>query len=122
MVNIAVIGAGYWGPNLIRNFNLTANLHTVCDLDDKRLANMKANYPKIKTTKSFQEVIDDKEVDAVVVATPMKTHYKLAKAALEAGKHVFVEKPLAGSVKEAEEIVKLAKDKKLILMVGHTFE
>ncbi len=122
MVNIAVVGAGYWGPNLIRNFNLVSNLTMVCDLDSARLEPIKKNYPNVTTTTNFEEVINSTEVDAVIIATPMKTHYKLAKAALEAGNHVFIEKPIAGSSKEAEELIDIAKKNNLKLMVGHIFE
>lgn len=124
MVNIAVIGCGYWGPNLIRNINglAEATLHTVCDLDDAKLARQKKLYPSVNTTKDINTILTNQDIHAVIVATPMSTHYRLAKAVLEAGKHVFIEKPLAGSVAEGKELIELAKLKNLRLMVGHTFE
>ncbi len=120
---VAVVGAGYWGPNLIRNFAANALCKDlwVCEKDADRLEQIKSRFPQIKATQSFEEVLLS-EVDAVVLATPVGTHYPLAKKALESGKHVFVEKPLASSVAEAEELVALADEKKLTLMVGHTFE
>ncbi|MEC9464444.1 MAG: Gfo/Idh/MocA family oxidoreductase [Myxococcota bacterium] len=123
MTGIAVVGAGYWGPNLIRNFaaNTKCEALWVCDKDAARLENIGRRFPAAHLTESFGEVIESK-ADAVVIATPVGTHYTLAKAALEAGKHVFVEKPLASSAKEAEELVELADKKNLRLMVGHTFE
>ncbi len=124
MVNIAVIGCGYWGPNLIRNVNSLADatLHTICDLDEQRLARQKVLYPSVNTTTDMGSILRDPGIQAVIVATPMSTHYRLAKTLLEAGKHVFVEKPLAGSVKEAKELIEIARRKNLRLMVGHTFE
>jgi predicted dehydrogenase len=120
---VAVIGAGYWGPNLIRNFSANALCKElwVCERDADRLEQIKSRFPQVKATQSFEEVMLS-EVDAVVLATPVGTHFPLAKKALESGKHVFVEKPLASSVAEAEELVQLADEKNLTLMVGHTFE
>jgi predicted dehydrogenase len=119
----AVIGCGYWGPNLVRNFMSLNNesVKMVCDRDAQRLEYMRKLYPAIGTTNEEQSVIDNKEIEAVAIATPVFTHYSLAKKALESGKHVFIEKPMASSVKECEELVKLAKKNKLTLMVGHTF-
>ena len=121
MTKIAVVGAGYWGPNLIRNFaaNTQCDELWVCDRDASRLENIGRRFPAAHLTESFGEVIES-AADAVVIATPVGTHYTLAKAALEAGKHVFVEKPLASSAKEAEELVELAEKNDLRLMVGHT--
>ena len=123
MTRVSVIGLGYWGPNLARNFNAFSGtkLHSICDCDRGRLAAVGANYTTAKTCMDFTEVLSDDEVDAVVVATPVHTHYELAKAALNAGKHVLVEKPLTNSVETAEELAKLAKEKELILMVDHVF-
>ena len=120
---VAVVGAGYWGPNLIRNFSANALCKEVwvCERDANRLEQIKSRFPQVKATQSFEEVVLS-DVDAVVLATPVGTHYPLAKKALECGKHVFVEKPLASSVAEAEELVAMAEDKNLTLMVGHTFE
>jgi predicted dehydrogenase len=123
MINVSVIGLGYWGPNLARNFNAFSGtrLHSLCDRDEGRLAAAGANYPTAKTCEDFIEVLSDDKVDAVAVATPVHTHYELAKAALNAGKHVLVEKPLTDSVETAKELVRLAKEKGLILMVDHIF-
>ncbi len=122
-LRFGVIGWGYWGPKLVRNLeSLTgAEVTMVADLDEKRLAMIKSSEPGIKTTTST-DVLLDSEVDAVVVATPVRSHYALAKAALLRGKHVLVEKPLTADVAQAEELVDLARKLGLILMVGHTFE
>jgi len=124
MVNIAVIGCGYWGPNLARIFSQVDNieLHTCCDQDESKLKKMKSTYPYIKTSKDYQEVLNDPEVNAVALAIPAAHHYDLAKQALLAGKHVLLEKPITQNSQEAEELIKLAKEKNLILMVDHTFE
>jgi len=122
-INIAVVGCGYWGPNLIRNFSALPECHVryVCDKDEKRLAHMKQLYPAVEPTKDLQKIVGDKEVDAVVVATPVHLHYELAKRALEAGKHTFVEKPMTQTAEQANDLVQTAAKKKLTLMVGHTF-
>ncbi len=123
MTGIAVVGAGYWGPNLIRNFanNPKCDALWVCDRDPARLENIGRRFPAATLSENFGSIIES-DADAVVIATPVGTHYALAKSTLEAGKHVFVEKPLAASTKEAEELVELADKKDLRLMVGHTFE
>lgn len=123
-INVAVIGAGYWGPNLIRNFAQIekANLAYVCDIDEKKLEAAKKIYPYIRITKDYHEILRDKDVDAIVIALPVGLHYKLAKDALEAGKNVLIEKPFTSSVKQAQELVSIAKKNKLALMVDHTFE
>ena len=122
-IAVAVVGCGYWGPNLIRNFNALpeCRVRYVCDKDEKRLAHMKQLYPSVEPTKDFVKIVGDKEVDAVVVATPVHLHYELAKKCLEAGKHVFVEKPMTQTSAQANELVQIAAKKKLTLMVGHTF-
>jgi predicted dehydrogenase len=122
-INIAVVGCGYWGPNLIRNFYALpeCKVRYVCDKDEKRLAHMKQLYPSVETTKEFGKIVGDKEVDAVVVATPVHLHYELAKKALQAGKHTFVEKPMTQTSEQSNELVQIAAKKKLTLMVGHTF-
>lgn len=117
--NIGLIGAGYWGKNLVRVFYQLGVLDTICDLDKKVLEERKKEYPDINITDNFEEILKKKTIKGIVIATPAATHYKLARRALLAGKDVFVEKPLALKVKEAEELVKLAENKKLILMVGH---
>ncbi len=123
MLDVAVVGCGYWGPNLVRNFNALADCQVtaVCDTDPSRLAHMKKLYPNVRTCLSYAEVMDRPGVDAVVIATPTRLHYPIARKALESGRHVLVEKPMAGSVPECEELLALAEDKNLILMVGHTF-
>jgi predicted dehydrogenase len=120
---VGVIGCGYWGPNLLRNFNQLpgARVKYCCDLSDERLSHMKSLYPHLIPTKDMQDLIDDREVDAVVVATPVSTHYPIAKACLEGGKHVLLEKPLTQSVEEAESLVKIADEAERVLFVGHTF-
>lgn len=122
-VYVAVVGAGYWGPNLIRNFSKIAHVRvvTVCDADKKRLTPIKKSYPTITVTEHFQTILNDKTISLVAIATPVRTHFPLAKQALLAGKHVMVEKPLAQTVAQAGELVSLAKRKKLLLFSGHTY-
>jgi predicted dehydrogenase len=124
MVGIAVIGVGYWGPNLVRNLAATGQgqLRVVCDQSPKRLQEMGRLYPAADLTASSDEALSRSDVDAVVVATPAGTHYQLARQVLESGRSVFVEKPLARSVRECEELIELAQSKNSVLMVGHTFE
>lgn len=117
MVNIGVIGAGYWGPNLIRNFEELAVLGMVCDSDTNKLKKIKIKYKDIQTTGSIEELVE--AINAVVIATGGASHYKLAKFALEHNKDVFVEKPLALTLEEGEDLVSLADNKNRILMVGH---
>lgn len=117
----AVIGAGYWGKNLIRNFQEIGALSAVCDLDTERLNFIKTKYPHIKTTTEYKELFDNADIDSVVIATPAATHYKLVKEFLLAGKDVLVEKPFTTSYEEAEELVEIAEKKNLILMVGMVF-
>ncbi len=123
MVKVGVIGCGYWGPNLIRNFRSTPNCEMVicCDKDQDRLKRMQTLHPGIQTTTNHEELLK-MDIDAVVIATPVWTHYPLAKAFLNAGKHVFIEKPITPSSKECQELIELAESKKRVLMVGHTFE
>ena len=123
MLNIAVIGCGYWGPNLIRNFNSLSECRVkiACDLDESRLAHMKSLYPDIDITTEFERVIDNAEIDAVVIATPVRFHYEMAKNSLQAGKHTFIEKPMASSAAECNELIEIAESKNLTIIVGHTF-
>lgn len=123
MTKVGVIGCGYWGPNLIRNFNKLSNCQmTICsDFDEKRLRHMQSLYPGLTITTDYKELLAA-DIDAVAIATPVKTHFKLASEALNAGKHVFVEKPLTSSSVEGKELIDLAAEKKKVLMVGHTFE
>ena len=116
---IAVLGCGIWGRNIVRNFyNLNA-LGMVCDLDDENLAKVKEQYPDVKTTKDFNDILNSKEITGVVVVTPSHTHYKFVKAMLEAGKHVYVEKPISTVAQEAKDLTEVADEKGLVLMVGH---
>jgi len=123
VINVAVVGIGYWGPNLARNVAMSAGgrLHTLCDSRTDRLAELGRQYPGAKLRTDFDEVLDDPEVDAVVVATPVHTHFEIASAALRAGKHVLVEKPLARTSSQCRELMSLAEAKGLTLMVGHVF-
>ncbi|NIP28890.1 MAG: Gfo/Idh/MocA family oxidoreductase, partial [Phycisphaerae bacterium] len=123
-LSVAVVGAGYWGKNLIRNFATTArsNLKYVCDLDEKRLAIQKKNFPFIETTKDFHKALSDREVEAVVIATEVPTHFGIAQQSLEAGKHTYVEKPMTSTADESKKLVDLAKEKRVKLMVGHLLE
>ena len=123
MTNVGIIGLGYWGPNLVRNFNAlrTVNVSMVADLDAERRDKICKLYPNTVGVASGDDILNNPEIDAVVLATPIKTHYNLAKKALEMGKHVLVEKPLATSRAEAQELIDLAKEKGLALMVDHTF-
>ena len=119
MTKVAVLGAGIWGKNLVRNFYNLNYLHTVCDMDEENRKRVNADYPEIHTTPDFSEVLNTPEINAVVIATPSHTHFKLVKMALEAGKHVYVEKPIATASEEALVLKELAESKNLVLMVGH---
>jgi predicted dehydrogenase len=115
---VAVVGLNYWGPNLARNFAELGALSWLCDLDEERLGKAKTRHPSAAATTSFEEVLAS-DVLGVVIATPVPTHYELAKQALEAGKHVLVEKPPAMKAVEIDELVALAADRDLVLMPGH---
>ena len=119
MTTIGVVGLNYWGPNLVRNFDGLAQLTWLCDLDDAHLGPLAERYPHARATNAFAEMLADDALDAVVIATPVPTHYTLAKQALEAGKHVFVEKPPAMRAVEMDELVQLAADRDRVLMPGH---
>jgi predicted dehydrogenase len=123
MIQVGVIGYGYWGPNLVRNFMAAPDtgVSAVCDLFDDRLAQLRKVYPTLATYNNSSELINDDAVDAVVIATPVSSHFELAMAALRAGKHVFVEKPLAATVSQAEQLIAEALKRNLVLMVDHTF-
>lgn len=124
MISVAVVGSGYWGPNLIRNLASLEDvqLSTVCDIDRSRLEPVKRQYPTVNLTTSFAEVIEDPGIEAVVIALPVALHYRYAHDALGMGKHVLVEKPLCMTSQEANELIALAEEKGVVLMVGHTFE
>ncbi len=123
MIKVGLVGAGYWGKNLIRNFmeSRECDLDIVCDVDEGKLINIKKRYPELKTTSNYLSIINNESIDGIAIATNVNSHYELAKMALENGKHVFVEKPMADSLKNAEKLVGLADKNKLTLMVGHTF-
>jgi predicted dehydrogenase len=123
MINIGVIGYGYWGPNLVRNFSESgvADVTWVSDLSEDRLALVRSRYPATKTTVEFGELFADPELDAVAIATPVSTHFDLALKALQAGKHVFLEKPLTETSEQARQLISEAKSRGLVLMVDHTF-
>src|SRR4029079_6086892 len=116
---IAGVGLNYWGPNLVRNFDGLAELAWLCDLDDAHLAPLAERYPHARPTSTYADMLADESLDAVVIATPVPTHYELAKQALEAGKHVFVEKPPAMRAWEIDQLVALAAERELVLMPGH---
>jgi predicted dehydrogenase len=116
---VGVVGLNYWGPNLVRNFDDLAQLTWLCDLDEELRTRLGARYPAARTTALYQDLLDDPELDAIVIATPVPTHYDLAKQALEAGKHVFVEKPPAMRAVEMDELVELAAAQDRVLMPGH---
>jgi len=122
-INVGVIGCGYWGPNLIRNFNSLPDcrLAAICDLDIKRLNHLKTLYPQVELHTDFQEFLASPDLQAVVIATSAPTHYQMAKESLLAGKHVFIEKPMATSSADCDELVRLAEERRLTLMVGHTY-
>jgi predicted dehydrogenase len=120
---IAQFGCGYWGPNLLRNFSALPNcaVKYVVDLSAERRAFVEKNFPQTTAVESLERVLDDPEVKAVLIATPAETHFRLAKQVLEAGKHAFVEKPLATKASEVDELSKCAAERNLVVMAGHTF-
>jgi len=123
MIQVGVIGYGYLGPNLVRNFMAApgSSVVAVADLREERLQPLRKLYPSLKTTKDAASVINDSTVDAVIIATPVSSHFELAVAALEAGKHVLVEKPLATTSDQARQLIDIAAARKLVLLVDHTF-
>jgi len=123
MIRIGVIGYGYWGPNIVRNFHTHegAEVVLVCDKSTKCQQRLHKAHPSIAFTMDANDILNSPNIDVVAVVTPVWTHYELAKAALENGKHIFVEKPFTCSVQQAEELVELANRKNLKIMVDHTF-
>jgi len=123
-ISIGFIGCGYWGPNLIRNMQQLPNVHiqAICDIDEGRLKLLKSNYANVKCLTQYTDLLKDSQIEAIVIATPAETHYRLVKESLLADKHVLVEKPLSLSSPECRELIDLSQKHKKILMVGHTFE
>lgn len=123
MLGVGVVGCGYWGPNLVRNFVEAkgSTVIAVSDLRPERLASMRDRYPSIQTTTDYLELLNNPLIDAIAIATPVSTHYPLALQALEAGKHVLVEKPMTTSSQSAQHLIAVAQQRQLVLMVDHTF-
>ena len=123
MVKVGIIGFGYWGPNLVRNFFElpTCKVKTIVDLKQERLIAAKKLYPAIKVTSDFNKVLNDQDIDAIIVATPVSTHFNLGEKVLRAGKHLLLEKPMTTSLAEATRLVELSLFKKKVLMIDHTF-
>ncbi|MFB0562293.1 MAG: Gfo/Idh/MocA family protein [Candidatus Lokiarchaeia archaeon] len=124
MVNVGLIGVGYWGSNLARVlFQLPdSRLHTVCDKNKERLDYIKMSFPLVKTTQNYRSLLEEPEIEATVVATEAQLHYQIAKDSLMAGKHVLVEKPLSLTSEQCRDLIEIAKERKTVLMTGHTFE
>ncbi len=123
MVNVGVVGCGYWGPNYVRIFTGLKNstVTCCCDLDEKNLDKIKHFYPSMKITKDYIDIATDPDIDSVVVTTPLTTHYEIAKSCLDNRKHVLIEKPFTSNSKEANELMTIAEEKKLVLMPGHVY-
>ncbi|HOB99820.1 MAG TPA: Gfo/Idh/MocA family oxidoreductase [Verrucomicrobiota bacterium] len=122
-IRVGVVGCGYWGPNLIRNLRSLSDcrLEVICDVKQERLKHLGSLYPEARTMTDYNEMVTRKDVDAIVIATPVGLHHRMAKASLAAGKHTFIEKPMAASSAECEDLIELADSKGLVLMAGHTF-
>jgi predicted dehydrogenase len=123
MIRIGIIGYGYWGPNLVRNFAelSRAEVAAVSDLDQKKLDTVKKRFPAVKTSTDFQDLLRDDSIDAIAIATPVSSHFELGMAALKAGKHVWLEKPMTETSLQARKLVEEAEKRKLLLHVDHTF-
>jgi predicted dehydrogenase len=123
LLRVGVIGLGYWGPNLLRGLieQPSVDVSYICDLDEERLSASARSYPGATPTRCYEDLLEDPRLDAIAIATPVFTHFELAAAALRAGKHTFVEKPLAPSTAKANELIELAEDRDLRLMCGQTF-
>ncbi len=122
-MSLGVVGCGYWGPNLVRNFKglPDCRVKAMCDVSEARLEHMRAVYPDVEGVTDYRRFLNGLDLDAVVIATPVKHHFSLAKASLLAGKHTFIEKPMASSSAECEELIEIADSQGLVLMIGHTF-
>jgi predicted dehydrogenase len=123
MVNIGVVGCGYWGPKHIRVCHelADAKLVSVCDLEERRLQQVRNQYPYVTTFTSYDDMLNS-DIDAVIISTPVNSHYHLAKQALQNDKHILIEKPMTASSQEALELIEIADKRNLVLMVGHTYE
>jgi predicted dehydrogenase len=123
MIHLGVIGVGYWGPNIIRNAfaNKRFNVTKCADNKSDRLKYINSFYPTIHTTREYKEIIDDPKIDAVAICTPVFSHFEIASEALKAGKHILIEKPMTSSAAQAEELINLAEQKNLTILVDHTF-
>jgi predicted dehydrogenase len=123
VIKVGVIGCGYWGPNLIRNFSSLpgCKVKSICDIDCERLSSMKRLYPGVESSTDADHVINDPEIDAIAIATPVYLHFEMGKKSLMMGKHTFIEKPMASSAAQCQALIALAAKQKLILMIGHTF-
>lgn len=124
MILLGIIGIGRWGPNILRNFASMEEVcvQMVCDTDNNRLLQIKERFPSVKTTTSLSDILEDSTIDCIIISTPTSTHFTLAKKFLESGHHVFVEKPLAMSSLECQQLIEIAEKKNKILFVGHTFK
>ena len=122
-MNVGIVGLGYWGPNLVRNLVAQKDVANVfcCDLNQHQLKSIRHKFPSVQVTDSYKDLLSNPSIEGICIATPVSLHYKLASEALQAGKNVLVEKPMTDSVKDAEALVELAEQKKLVLMVDHTF-
>ncbi|MCS7052611.1 MAG: Gfo/Idh/MocA family oxidoreductase, partial [Ignavibacterium sp.] len=122
-MKVGIIGLGYWGPNLVRNFLANSNIKKVygCDLSEKRLKFISERYPSVELTNSCSDLIKNKDIDIIVIATPVKTHFEFAFEALNNDKHIWVEKPFTYSVEEAERLLELSERKDKVIFVDHTF-
>jgi predicted dehydrogenase len=122
-INVGVVGCGYWGPNLVRNFRSLPDccLKVMCDVSESRLKHLRSLYPEVEGETRFEQMLARPDIDAIVVATSVKLHFPMAKASLLAGKHTLIEKPMAASTEQCEELIEIARSKGLVLMVGHTF-
>jgi predicted dehydrogenase len=123
MINVGLIGFGYWGPNLARNFSFNPDLEltAICDFSSDRLKAAKQHYPQVNLYKDLDDFFNDTALDAIAIATPVATHFKLAKKAISSGRHVWLEKPMTETVPQAEELIELAEQKNKVLLVDHTF-
>jgi predicted dehydrogenase len=123
MINVSVIGIGYWGPNIIRNFvyHPETQIEHVCDLDSKRIDRMRLIYPFLKGNTDYRDILKNADIDLIAICTPVFSHYEIGKAALEAGKHILIEKPMTSTSKQAEDLINLAAQKNLKIFVDHTF-